>query len=127
MTQFYAFHVPIKKISTGKNSISYEPGIFHLMRVLYVSFCCCCCSFDSNSKVWSTEQIDGVRDAKCIVSANDELYFIGCGFDRTAVRSYHIDRKQWTERGSFWQAEHKATGIKAITLNESIYVVMCMI
>lgn len=59
---------------------------------------------------------------------NDELYFIGCGFDRTAVRSYHVGRNQWTERGSFGQQmEYKASCVKAIVLNESVYVVMCMI
>lgn len=66
-----------------------------------------------------------MRNAKCIVGVKDELYFIGCGFDRKMVRSYHVGRNEWTERGSLRQ-EEKETCFKAIALDETIYVVMCM-
>lgn len=86
---------------------------------------CVICSFNSISKVWSTGQIEDVKDAKYIVGLKDELYFIGCGFDRKAVRSYHIGRKEWTDRGNL-QYDKKEACFKAIALGETIYVVMCM-
>lgn len=64
-------------------------------------------------------------DAKSIVGVKNELYFIGCGFDRTMVRSYHIGKKEWTERGNL-QHEKKDGCFKAIALDDTIYVVMCM-
>lgn len=78
-----------------------------------------------NSNVWSTGQIEDVMDAKYIVGVKDELYFIGCGFNRTMVRSYDIGKKEWSEHGNL-QYEKKDRCFKAIALNETIYVVMCM-
>lgn len=65
-------------------------------------------------------------DAKFIVGLNDELFFLGCGYNRTMVRSYHIDRKEWTARGNLRHG-HKETCFKAVALNGSIYAVMCKI
>lgn len=65
-------------------------------------------------------------DAKYIVGLKDELFFLGCGYNRTMVRSYHIGRKEWTARGTL-RHEHKESCFKAVVLNGSIYVVMCKI
>lgn len=66
-------------------------------------------------------------DAKAIVGVENELYFIGCGFKRTMVRSYHVDSKVWTERGNLkYDEQRKDEFFKAVALDESIYVVMCM-
>lgn len=82
-------------------------------------------SFDLKSKVWSTGHVEGdILDAKCIVGLKDELYFVGCGFNRTMVCSYHIEQKQWTARGNL-KLEHKETCFKAVELNGAIFVVMC--
>lgn len=80
--------------------------------------------FDPQSKVWSTDKIDCVMDARYIVGLKDELYFVGCGYNRLMVRSYHFGQKEWTARGNL-RHENKDTGFKAITMNGSIYVVMC--
>ncbi|XP_031629439.1 uncharacterized protein LOC116344811 [Contarinia nasturtii] len=79
--------------------------------------------FDTKAKLWSSGQIDDVMDAKYIVGVKNELYFIGCGFMRTTVRSYHIERKQWTSRGLL-RIENKENCFKATELNGSIFVVM---
>lgn len=57
-----------------------------------------------------------------MVGLNDELYFIACGFHRTIVRSYNVLTRKWTARGGLKQRTQDDC-IKAVTLNESIYVV----
>ncbi|XP_055296570.1 uncharacterized protein LOC129565580 [Sitodiplosis mosellana] len=83
--------------------------------------------FDLKSKLWSTGHVeDDVLDAKCIVGLNDELYFVGCGYNRIMVRSYHIKQKQWTTRGNLRNEnnENQETCFKAVELNGAIFVVM---
>lgn len=80
--------------------------------------------YDPHSKVWSNGHIEDTLDAKYIVGLKDELYFIGCGFERTTVRSYHIEQQKWTARGIL-RHENKDTCFKAVELNGSIFVVMC--
>lgn len=63
-------------------------------------------------------------DSKDILSFRGEFYFVGCGYNRTTVRSYSMEHKKWTPRGIL-HYENKETYFKAITLNDSIYVVMC--
>lgn len=66
-------------------------------------------------------------DARSIVGVKNELYFIGCGFKRAMVRSYHVGNKVWTERGNLQYDDGKKDEFfKAIAMDESIYVVMCM-
>lgn len=84
-------------------------------------------SFDSITNQWSMGKIEDVMDARSIICVKNELYFIGCGFKRTMVRSYHIDSGAWTDRGNLqYDNEKKDEFFKAIALDESIYVVMCM-
>lgn len=40
------------------------------------------------------------------------------------VRSYHVEKKQWTTRGNL-RYEQKETCFKAVELNGAIFVVMC--
>lgn len=80
--------------------------------------------FDTTTNQWIFERIENVLDCKCMVGLNDELYFIACGFNRTIVRSYHVDARKWTSRGGL-QYGNEARSIKAVTVNGSIYVVMC--
>lgn len=80
--------------------------------------------FDLKTKAWSRGHIADVKDAKYIVGLKNELFFLGCGFNRTMVRCFNLDEKEWTERGNL-RHEYKETCFKAIALNGSIYVVMC--
>lgn len=55
---------------------------------------------------------------------NDELYFVGCGYDRKMVRSYHFGQNQWTTRGKLrYDNGPQLTCLKSIVLNDSIFVV----
>lgn len=62
-------------------------------------------------------------DCKCMIGLSDELYFIGCGYHRTIVRSYNVLTRKWTARGGLKRSTQE-DAIKAVTVNESIYVVL---
>lgn len=119
MTKFTALHAPINSFFTSKQTVNTNLKIFQLINNKIIFY-----RFDTKSKKWSAGQIDDVLDAKYIVGLKDELYFVGCGFNRTIVRSYHIEQEKWTARGNL-RHEHKETYFKAIVLNGSIFVVMC--
>lgn len=63
-------------------------------------------------------------DSWCIVGFKKELYFIGCGYTRSAVHSYHVNNDKWTARGYLHFVGNVDTA-KAIASNGSIYVVHC--
>lgn len=68
--------------------------------------------------------ITNSMDSWCVVGFNNELFFIGCGFARSAVHSYHINNNKWTARGYLDFVSNVDTA-KAIASNGSIYVVHC--
>lgn len=69
-------------------------------------------------------QIVDAMDSVCVVGCNNELYFIGCGFTRSAVHSYDVNDNKWTERG-YLNSKCVVDATKAIASNGLIYVVYC--
>lgn len=67
-------------------------------------------------------QIVDSMDSWCMVGFHNELYFIGCGFTRSAVHSYDINENKWTARG-YLNFAGDVDIVKAIASNGSIYVV----